>query len=253
MYLGSSFHGTGMTPPNPLPPAPQFHPDLEFFRLLPASVLARIESLKEDRTFQDGEYIYRQGEEVRGVYQLVEGRWKTLRTDPRGQYQLLQFLGPGAAMGVIPVFARVPALYGLQSKGKTRCKLIPAKAFRDIVMQDPEGVGAVLAHFSHRVRMLVDMVEGLSLHSVPERVAALLVARNRMRPESHLVEFQEDQDELGHHLGCTRSAFNRALRLLSDMGLIRTTFPVVRILDLPALERYAGEGLSLKWGIRVEV
>ncbi|HJU83016.1 MAG TPA: Crp/Fnr family transcriptional regulator [Holophagaceae bacterium] len=240
-----------MNPTSQLPPPPPYHPDLEFFKLLPASLLARLEGLKEERNFQDGEFIYRQGDDVRGVYQLVEGRWKTLRTDPRGQYQLLQFLGPGSAMGVIPVFARVPAIYGLQSKGRTRCRLIPAQAFREVVMTDPEGVGAVLNHFSHRVRQLVDMVEGLSLHSVPERVAALLVARNRMRPDSHLVEFQEDQDELGHHLGCTRSAFNRALRLLSDMGLIKTTFPVVRIIDLPALERFAGEGLSLKWGIRV--
>ena len=236
-----------MNPPLQLPAPPPYHPDRQFLQLLPECLVACLEDLKEECTFQDGDFLYHQDEMVRGVFLLIEGRWKTLRTDPRGLYQVLQFLGPGSAMGVVPVFAQHPALYGLQATGICRCHLIPAEPFRDLVMQDPGGVDAVLNHFSHRVRQLVDLVESISLHSVPERVANLLMVRRRLRPESPLVEFVEGQDELSHHLGCTRSAFNRALRLLSDLGFIKTTFPVIRIVDPPALERYAGEGLGFNW------
>ena len=37
--------------------------------------------------------------------------------------------------------------------------------------------------------------------------------------------------------GC--HVFSRALRLLTDLGLIQSTFPVVKITDVPKLQRYA--------------
>ena len=40
-------------------------------------------------------------------------------------------------------------------------------------------------------------------------------------------------------VGASREAFSRALRLLADLGLIQSTFPVVRILDTTKLQRYA--------------
>jgi hypothetical protein len=40
-------------------------------------------------------------------------------------------------------------------------------------------------------------------------------------------------------VGASREAFSRALRLLSDLGLIHSTFPVVKVVDLAKLRRYA--------------
>ena len=218
--------------------------DRDFFTLLPPQTREALARATEERIFQHRDFLYHQGEAVDAVYQLLDGQWKILRGDARGRYQALQFLGPGSVMGIIPVTARAPAFYGVQAKGRCRCSVIPGEAFRSLVLQDPEGLEAALRHFGRRVRHLADIVEGLSLHSVPERVARLLVSRQKLRPGSRLVEFEEDQDELGHLLGCTRCAFNRALRFLSGMGLIRSTFPVVNLMDLPALARFAGEGMA---------
>lgn len=222
--------------------------DQDFFLRLPPLVQDALDRVKAERTFQHRDFLYHQGEPVDAVYQLLDGEWKILRGDARGRYQVLQFLGPGSVIGIIPVTAGAPAFYGVQAKGRCRCSVIPGEAFRSVVLGDPEGLEAALRHFGRRVRHLADIVEGLSLHSVPERVAWLLVSRQKLRPGSRLVEFEEDQDELGHHLGCTRCAFNRAMRFLSGMGLIRSTFPVVSILDLPALERFAGGGAAKPGG-----
>jgi len=53
------------------------------------------------------------------------------------------------------------------------------------------------------------------------------------------VEFRETQEDLAQCIGASREAFSRALRLLADLGLIQSTFPVVRILDILKLQRYA--------------
>ena len=97
----------------------------------------------------------------------------------------------------------------------------------------------IIHHFTAKVRHLVTLVETLSLHSVPERVAQLLLEAHESNPGRSLVEFQETQEDLAQCIGASREAFSRALRLLTDLSLIQSTFPVVRILDLGKLQRYA--------------
>ena len=83
-------------------------------------------------------------------------------------------------------------------------------------------------------------METLSLHSVPERVAQLILDYQGRNPERCLVEFRETQEDSAQRIGASREAFSRALRLLADLGLIKNMFPAVRILDLPKLQRYVG-------------
>lgn len=223
----------------------------DFFSLVPAELRERIAPLGVERRFRDGESVYAQGGTADGIFDLQEGRWRLVRTDGRGHYQVLQFLTPPSAIGIVPLFDGRPAVYGVQSEGVSCARYYPAELVRALLLESPEGREAVLDHFGARIHQLVELVDALSLHSVPERVASLLLGRRR--PDSSLIEFEEDQEALGRHLGCTRSAFNRALRTLANLGIIRTMFPVIRILDLPALERFARDGHYLVQRDRVGV
>ena len=223
----------------------------DFFSLVPAELRERIAPLGVERRFRDGESVYAQGGTADGIFDLQEGRWRLVRTDGRGHYQVLQFLTPPSAIGIVPLFDGRPAVYGVQSEGVSCARYYPAELVRALLLESPEGREAVLDHFGTRIRQRVELVDALSLHSVPERVASLLLGRRR--PDSSLIEFEEDQEALGRHLGCTRSAFNRALRTLANLGIIRTMFPVIRILDLPALERFARDGHYLVQRDRVGV
>jgi CRP-like cAMP-binding protein len=97
----------------------------------------------------------------------------------------------------------------------------------------------LIQHFAGKIRHLISLVETLSLHSVPERVAQLILEYQGRNPGRALVEFRETQEDLAQCIGASREAFSRALRLLADLGLIQSTFPVVRILDIQKLQRYA--------------
>jgi CRP/FNR family transcriptional regulator, dissimilatory nitrate respiration regulator len=97
-------------------------------------------------------------------------------------------------------------------------------------------------HLASKIRHLIALVETLSLHSVPERVAELILDYQERNPGRFLVEFRETQEDSAQRIGASREAFSRALRLLADLGLIKNMFPAVRILDLPLLQRYARGG-----------
>jgi CRP/FNR family transcriptional regulator len=212
---------------------------IEFLAGLPMNAAEELASVAELRRFPDGVRLYTQGDQIPGVYVVTKGGLKVFRTDGRGRVQVLQFLKTGECVGQVPVFDGAPTPSSAESHGETECWLIPSAPLRQLVHRYPEVADMIIHHFTAKVRHLVTLVETLSLHSVPERVAQLLLEAHEANPMRSLVEFQETQEDLAQCIGASREAFSRALRLLTDLSLIQSTFPVVRILDLAKLQRYA--------------
>jgi CRP-like cAMP-binding protein len=201
-----------------------------------AEALARVSEL---RSYPDGTPVFGQGEQIPGIFVVFQGAMKVYRTDGRGKVQVLDILQPGTCVGEVQVFDGGPTASGAMAHGDLECWLIPGAAIRDLVATNAVMGATVIRHFAGKIRHLVQLVETLSLHSVPERVAQLILDHHTHTPSRSLVEFGETQEDLSQCIGASREAFSRALRLLTDLGLIQSTFPVIRILDVPKLQRYA--------------
>ena len=200
------------------------------------------DALKEPRAFQAGQQVYAQGEQAKGIYILVSGKLSVQRKCAKGRFQILQILQPGDSVGVIPVFDEEPTSCGVMAHTDATCWFIPAKPLRLLALKHEEIAEAVHRHLCGKFRNLVAVLEGLSLHSVPERVAKLLLDQHHRNPGHFLLEFPEGEDDLAHYISCSRSTFSRALRQLNDEGMIRNTFPVIHLVDIPRLEAFAGCG-----------
>ncbi len=201
-----------------------------------------LDALKEPRTFQSGQQVYAQGEQAQGIFILVSGKLSVQRKCAKGRFQILQILLPGDSVGVIPVFDGEPTSCGVIAHTDATCWFIPAKPLRLLAMKHEEISEAVHRHLCGKFRNLVAVLEGMSLHSVPERVAKLLLDHYRSNPGHFLLEFPEGEEDLAHYISCSRSTFSRALRQLDEEGLIRNTFPVIHLVDIPRLEAFAGCG-----------
>ena len=110
---------------------------------------------------------------------------------------------------------------------------------RELAHRTPAVAEVLIQHFAGKVRHLVELVDALSLHSVPERVAQLVIDAQERAPGRMVVEFEETQEDLAQVIGASREAFSRALRLLTDLGLVQSTFPVVKVVDLARLRLFA--------------
>jgi len=211
---------------------------IEYLRGLPQQEADELARYSEFRRYPSGAPVFRQGEHIPGVFVVISGTLKVFRTDGRGKIQVLEMLEPGSCVGEVQVFDGGTVASGGEAHGETEVMLIPAEALRRMIHHDPAMADVIIQHFANKVRHLISLVETLSLHSVPERVAQLLLDRQAANPARLLVEFDETQEELAQCIGASREAFSRALRLLMDLGLIQSTFPVVRLLDVQKLERY---------------
>jgi CRP-like cAMP-binding protein len=217
------------------------------------AILGRIESLaglppsEADELAQLGEFkryaadtlVFKQGERIPGIFVVIRGSLKITRSSGRGKVQVLAILQPGTCVGEVQVFDGAPVASGAEALGNTDCWLIPAEALRALARDNAVVREVILRHFAGKVRHLIALVGALGLHSVPERVAQLLLNHRQQAADGSQVKFRETQEELAQRVGAGREAFSRSLRLLSGLGLIHSAFPLVRILDLEKLQRYA--------------
>ncbi|MCL1909090.1 MAG: Crp/Fnr family transcriptional regulator [Holophagaceae bacterium] len=220
------------------------HPDINFRQLkfledLPEAESKQLVGLSELRTYSDGHIVFSQGEKLPGVFVVSSGALKIFRTTPKDKIQVLDILLPGQCIGEAQVLSDSPAATNADARGETKCWLIPSRALRQTIRQSPIVAEVILKHLAGKILHLVPLIETLSLHSVPERVAQLILDHLGKTPDKNFVEFVETQEELAQHIGSSREALNRALRLLSDLGIIHSTFPVVRVTDANKLLRYS--------------
>ena len=213
--------------------------DRDFFSQMKPSAQEAFDALKEPRSYRAGQIVYNQGEEAKGIYLLVSGELSVQRRCAKVRFQVLQILLPGDSVGIIPVIDGAPTACSVVAHTDASCWFLAANPLRRLAFENPEVGEAIRRHTCAKFRNLVSVLEGMSLHSVPERVAKLLLDQHRRNPSRSLLEFQEGEGDLAHFIGCSRSTFSRALRQLNDEGMIRNTFPVIRLMDLPKLEHFA--------------
>jgi CRP/FNR family transcriptional regulator len=98
----------------------------------------------------------------------------------------------------------------------------------------------VLRELAQRLRKFSALIGDLSLLTVPQRLAKLLVERARSGGRHHAT-----QREMAAQLGTVREVVARSLSQFEDQGWVRVGRGVIEILDADMLEEYAltGEGM----------
>ena len=212
---------------------------VKFLAELPAAESLELSKVSELLTYSDGMTVFTQGDKLPGVFVVSKGALKVYRSAGRGKNQVLDVLTPGQCVGEVQIFSDGMAITNAEAHGNTECWLIPSTILRQMTNKNPIVAEALLRHLAGKIKHLVPLVETISLHSVPERVARLILDYYKKTSSKSFVEFNETQEELAQYIGSSREAFNRALRLLADLGLIHTSFPVVHIVDAQKLKRYS--------------
>jgi CRP-like cAMP-binding protein len=220
------------------------HPDskykkIKFLEEMPLVESEELTGMCELRTYQDGSDVFTTGSRLPGVFVVAKGALKIFRSNKKDKIQILDILRPGQCIGEAQVFSDGIASTNAQARGETECWLLPDVAVRQVIQKNPIVAEVMLRHLAGKLRRVVPLIERLSLHSVPERTAQLLLDKHRELNNSLVIQFPEKQEELSQYVGASREAFNRALRLISDLGLIKSTYPVIHIMDLPKLQRFS--------------
>lgn len=194
--------------------------------------------------FSDGEYLCREGEPVRYLHFLVDGRCKVSRTLRNGKESLICFYQDFAILGELelvcgfaPEGTISPSINTVQATGPAWCLSLPIGSAQSLLAEDPRALRFLCSHLCQK---LMNSNFNLSInlnYPVDQRLAGYIFCSCQGREPL----FQANYTHLAEYLGCSHRQLLRVLRRFREEGLIKKEGNAYRILDMSGLERLAGD------------
>jgi len=205
-----------------------------YFADLDATTLTAIARVAVKKTYDAEQIVFSEGESSAGLCIVQKGWLKAIKLSPDGREHILNFLGPGEVFNAISVFATDSNPATVMALEQAVVWILPRDVMIQLLKDRPVLAHHIIQDFAARVLHLVTMVEDLSLRTVEARLARLLVeqAANETLPRQRWAT----QSEMAARLGTVPDVINRALRSLTQEGLINVERHQIQILDRERLE-----------------
>jgi CRP/FNR family transcriptional regulator len=202
---------------------------------LDAAQVERLARAAVLRHLARGEILALEGDPSVSAYFIIEGRIRALKSSAQGREQIVEELTPGQLLYLVPLLDGGPLPVTTQAATRATLLGLARETWLALLHDHPDLVMTVLREFALRLRRLTALVEDLSLRSVPERLARLLLTR-ATAAEAHRLT----QREMAAQLGTVREVLARTLAHFEQQGWVRLERGVIEITDASALRALAG-------------
>jgi len=189
------------------------------------------------RELEAGEMVFLEGEPAPGLLLVESGRIKVVKASPQGREHILNILEPWQPANAVAVFTQRPSPATAIALEPAHVWLLPRSAVARLLIEAPSFAERVIENMADHLIRLTEHVAELSLHSVLERLARLLLDEaidGRLERPRWLT-----LPELGARIGTVPDVAQRALARLAAEGLVQVTRREIRLTDRAALERVA--------------
>lgn len=217
--------------------ATRFFAEHPLFAGLDARVLQRLARSAVPISLHAGELLAIAGDPCEAVYFVVQGRLRVFLSSPQGREQVVSELTAGDPVYLVAALDDQPLPASTQAATRTTLLRLSRAETLALLSQQPELTLRVLRTLARRMRQLTVLVESLSLFSVPQRLARLLVERATTPDAERLT-----QREMAARLGTVREVVARALSQFAERGWLRLGRGSIEIVDLQALRDLAQDG-----------
>jgi CRP-like cAMP-binding protein len=215
------------------------------FHGLPRSLKRQLDADKVTHVLPAGRQLFDEGAPPLAVHCIHAGLVKVARLGPGGEEQIIRVLGPGEVVGYRAVLAGEPFSASALTLEETTVCTIPAPVLLALVRRSPDFALQVLAKVARELRISEDALVDLSRKTVRQRLAAVLLVLLGERaegvpPAGHSVVRLARRD-LAQLIATSPESVSRALRRFAEEGVLGRSRTEIRLLDLKALRRAAGD------------
>lgn len=215
----------------------------KLFAALNDNTLRMLAARAVERTFQKDEVLFIAGDDVTGMYVIVEGTVRAFRVGLDGREQVIHVERAGATIAELPVFDEGTYPSTAAADELTTTLFIEKRAVRSLCLEHPEISLAAIKVLAGRLRRCAELVEVLSLREVGQRLARFLVTearRSGTRTESGLIlTLTQTNQQIASRIGSVREVISRAFTRIQHEGLIEVEGRHVIIPDEAALEAFS--------------
>lgn len=175
-----------------------------------------------------GQTLFAEGDAARGIFLILTGRVRLVRSSPEGREQVLHEEGAGATLGEVPTFDGAGYVGSAVAVEDATLVLVPRAPLFAALAREPRAAGEVIRVLARRVRKFAALAAGLGLRDVMGRLAAFLLEEHA-RTRQLRIDLPRTREELAAHLGTVREQASRALTELKRRRLIEVDGRKVRL------------------------
>ena len=233
-----------MTPPPPGSRARRTSLDsVSFFHGLEPEQRRELESAGRRKMLATGHHLFEQDEPADSFHVVLSGRLRSLRRPPSGGEVVMHFIEPGDIVGEIPVLLGNRYHVTAQALEPSEVFSLPLTEFRRVASAHPEvGLRYMRAMAAKMVRIL-ERLEAQKVMRADQRVANHLLTQTNLMPDvGSALELRSSKKIWAQDLGLQPESLSRALRRMTDSGVIRVEGRRIVILDPDALNTLATGG-----------
>ncbi len=199
-----------------------------------AATLTAIGEAAVLRHYAAGQTIFVEGEASAGLFIVQDGYLKSVKVSMSGREQVVRVVGPGDVFNAIGVLASETNPGTVIALEDSTVWTIERKALLRLLNEHPALGGMIISSLAMRIQQLMQQVEDLSLRSVEERLARLLIEE---AVDGIVMRRKWDtQAAMAARLGTVTDVLNRSLRRLADDGIVEVERDQICILDFDKLK-----------------
>jgi CRP/FNR family transcriptional regulator len=219
----------------------------QLFVGLAAKDIEAIADLVISKHLGKGDYLFYQGDRSLGFYIVQKGGVNIHRVSASGKEQVIHWFRPveSFAEGSLATETGYPA--DARATEETTVLLVPKAEFIELLRRRPELSLRMLGAMSMHLRVLVGLVDDLTLKDIETRVANWLLRRcpRPIGKTPAVIKLEGTKRMLAAELGTTSETLSRTLAKLRDTRLLRisgNTLTVSQPIELQKfLQRHLGE------------
>ncbi len=195
-----------------------------------------------ERSFEDGSYVFRQGETPKNLFLILEGSVMISKDFASGKRDVLFVVGQGDVFGEMYLFADARTYwYDAIAPGKVKLLEIPWEFFYCFCSNACEHHRMITKNMleiqSEKNFAMTRKLHLLSGTTLRERIALWLNEQvDDNSAGTHIVRLAMNREELADYLGTTRPSLSRELMKMQQEQLIETDRNTIKSVDRDALE-----------------
>lgn len=214
----------------------------QLFQGLPPGDLEAIAGFSLLRNVDKDSYLFREGDLAEGFYVVQKGAINVHRVSPAGKEQVIHVFRPGESLAE----AALSSDHGYPANGRavepSAVIVIPKTPILAMLARRPDLALRMLGSMSQHLRVLVGLVDDLTLKDVETRFLNWLLKRSgRTARGPAVVQLTSTKRVLAAELGTSSETLSRTFAKLRDEDVLQVRGSSVHIRDVVALEaRFRG-------------
>jgi len=181
--------------------------------------LAKITNNAAPRDYPKKTILFQEGDKADHFYIVLHGLVKLFRCSYDGNEAVIHVFGRGENFAECAMFINAVFPVSAEVVAPARLLRLEGPIMRKVIMDDPEIAFSMLASASRHLKLLVDQIEQMKVHTGPERVAEFLLGLTTKRSGPDVISLPFEKILIANTLGMKPESFSRALAKLRSIGV----------------------------------